>query len=233
MAAAACIITLGAPANAQGETSQFLSLLNDYRVQQGLAPLQLDPELSAIAQEWAEYTASVGESRHPEDLTAGVDLPWLRLAENVASGPTPTAIWQGLIDSPGHHKNIVDDRYTHIGIGAAYSADGDLYISQRFMQIMPTPELEPAAPPAPPPTEPPPSEPLATFAPEPPAEVLGAVLARDVNLAVIPAITYGELAGGPAPVDDDGNVLAIVLVALAGAAALGGASVFHLRSRRT
>jgi len=231
LAVLAAPMTPAGAGSIENDRAQFVGYLNQLRVSQGLAPLQVDPELTALAQQWAEHVAVVKQMVHPDDPRVGVTSPWLRLGENVAFGSTTEITWQGLLDSPAHYTNMVDPGFTHVGIGIAY-ADGVQYINQRFMEIGPPP-----LPQAPPDTEPPPPPPPPEPPPppvEPPSQVLGAVVARDVNLAVIPPIRYGGAVGNPSPVPTTTNGLPILAIVATVVALLAvGAAGWAWHARRT
>jgi uncharacterized protein YkwD len=170
--------------NADGEA--YFAKINALRTSLGLGSLQLDPELTGLAQAWAEHMAATDSLAHPPDITQGVTSPWTRLGDNMASGPTFDSTWQALVESPVHYKNLTDPEFTHVGIGVAYLPDGTQYTHEWFMTLPPV-DLVPEPEPEPEPLVLPP-------APVPearPTEVLPDVLFRGINLAVIPPISYG------------------------------------------
>jgi hypothetical protein len=63
----------------------------------------------------------------------GMKVAWL--AENVGLADSPDAVHEGLMESPGHRVAILADEATHVGIGAAYDADGDLLVTQVFLKL--------------------------------------------------------------------------------------------------
>ena len=55
------------------------------------------------------------------------------LGENVAFGyPTPAAVMDGWMTSPGHRANILNCAFRGIGVGVATGGDGRLYWTQNF-----------------------------------------------------------------------------------------------------
>lgn len=231
---AAGIASAGPGGSIEAERAQFLAYLNQLRASQGLPALQVDPELTALAQEWANGIAAARQMVHPDNPGAYVSTPWLRLGENVAYGSTTEITWQGLVDSQAHYQNMVDPGFTHVGIGVAW-VDGVQYVTQRFMEAAPAGAFEP--PPAEAPALPPPP-PVELPAPvEEPTQVLAESLERSaVNVAVIPPIRYGELAASIAPAtdtgDDGGPPIALLIVIAAAAVLLAGAATWAARSRR-
>lgn len=122
------------------ETRQF-ELLNEDRVANGLAPLECDLRVTAVALEHSRDMAERGYFDHvnpdgesPWDRVerAGID-GWRGVGENIAAGyPTPEDVQAGWMDSPGHRANILDDQYTHVGVGV-YDDNGTLYWTQVFV----------------------------------------------------------------------------------------------------
>ena len=52
--------------------------------------------------------------------------------ENVAGAATLVRAHRALWLSPSHRGNLLDDRYTRIGIGVVTSDDGRVYVTQLF-----------------------------------------------------------------------------------------------------
>ena len=100
------------------DESQLLALVNDYRAGLGLAPLQDDPSLVAIAransQRMAEQRQLGHEGFDQRHRQAGGRV----CVENLAAGFRRVgpllAGWQA---SPGHDRNLRDARISHAGIG--------------------------------------------------------------------------------------------------------------------
>jgi hypothetical protein len=187
------------PVGAQtSDRDRYLANMNALRASLGLNALQLDPELTALAQDWAEHMAATEQLEHPPDIRVGVSTPWLELGDNTARGSTFEMAWDALINSPVHYYNLTHPTFTHVGIGVAWSASGVQYTHEWFMTVRPVEQAPPEAPaPEPEPEAVPPPSPE----PEPPAQVLGTVELAPVNLAVIPLVEYGQAAGVVEPVD--------------------------------
>lgn len=190
-----------APADVNG----YLARTNELRAGLGLPPLVLDPELTSVAQSWAEQMAATGVLDHPPDVAAGIDdSRWLELGDNIGKGSTFEIAWQALVESPVHYKNLTYPTYTHIGIGVALAPDGTQYVNQRFMTAAPV-EVAPE-PTAPAPTVAQPQQPEAVAPVDPLATgVAGISLTRDVNVAVIPPIRYGRVADAALTESADGS----------------------------
>lgn len=58
---------------------------------------------------------------------------WTALGENVAYGYTTVeSVMAGWMSSPGHRANILNENFTHVGVGLAYSTGGTPYWTQVF-----------------------------------------------------------------------------------------------------
>ena len=129
----ACVLLAGTTLCAQtldSEQALFLSLINSYRSQNGLAPLQVSPTLQTASQWMSTDMATKNYFSHTDSL--GRD-PFQRMnafgynysyaGENIAAGNSGAQAtfnqWQG---SPGHNQNMLNPNYKAIGIGRAYNA---------------------------------------------------------------------------------------------------------------
>jgi uncharacterized protein YkwD len=163
--------------------AQTVALVNAYRTGLGLRPLAVSSALQASASWKARHMAEYGYMAHPDPAppvarstaermaACGVTGSW---GENIAAGyPTPSSVFNGWINSPGHRANIENASYVSIGSGAAASASGQVYWAQTFgtsggSAPPPAPVPVPPPPPPPPPTTPkPPSPPPAQPGPAP------------------------------------------------------------------
>ncbi|OHO63942.1 CAP domain-containing protein [Corynebacterium sp. HMSC036D02] len=125
-----------APApRASASVQGIIKQTNAQRVANGLAPLRVDPNLTNLAQDWANTLSRDGKTRHrrnywthyPAGLPAG--------GENVLqawSDYSDARVVQLWMDSPGHRTNLLDPRAKSVGIGMAVGADGKLYAVQNF-----------------------------------------------------------------------------------------------------
>ena len=118
--------------------SSFLTRTNQLRASVGAPALAPHGTLDSKAQSWAATLASRGTLTH-SSLSAGLEsVNWYSIGENLASG-TESGDWslrlhQALVASPGHYSNLVDRRYTHMGVGSA-SAGGKVYVVEVFAEI--------------------------------------------------------------------------------------------------
>lgn len=117
----------------------FLDRTNSLRASQGLPALHEHDQLTDKAEAWAQHMARTGRLAH-SDLAAGLEgLPWTALGENVGVS-TPTAdtlrtIHEKLASSPTHRANMLNARFTHMGVGVATSADGRVWVAEVFADL--------------------------------------------------------------------------------------------------
>jgi hypothetical protein len=147
LAAAACFVVLGgARAHAEaipGAAERVLTLVNQERTRAGVAPLSMDPQLTAAAQKFSEHMASANFYSHngPDGSTplgrmnaagfAGTGT-W---GENIAAYYSDAdAVMQVWMASPGHRANILNPAFTHIGIGVGMNPNSQwkYYWTQDF-----------------------------------------------------------------------------------------------------
>lgn len=117
------MLTVGLPtaARADGPSDEVGGAVNAQRAAVGAAPLVRDAALDAAAVEWAQILAGTAGISHSTDTwrQARARAGWtLCCGENVAAGyGTAASVMSGWMGSPGHRANILDARYTTIGIG--------------------------------------------------------------------------------------------------------------------
>lgn len=131
-----------APSNAGELASQVVALTNAERARAGLAPVVLNFELNASAQGYADTLAPgncFGHQCGPlPQLSQRVESAgytgWSALGENVAAGAlSPEQVVAGWMSSPGHRANILNGRFTELGVGIASSGGHyGVYWTQHF-----------------------------------------------------------------------------------------------------
>lgn len=119
------------PGSAPSLTDQIVTLTNNFRRQNGLAPVTLNPQLSSAAQshsqnmalqDYFEHTSPTGSTPGQRATAAG--YRWSRVAENIGAGYTSAeSVVQGWINSPGHRANLLDARVREIGVGYFFLAN--------------------------------------------------------------------------------------------------------------
>ncbi|MCP3029968.1 CAP domain-containing protein [Halobacillus sp. A1] len=117
---------------------QVVELTNEERAKQGLEPLELDTELSAVAKDKSIDMQQNNYFSHdspthgsPFDMMNAYGIDYTTAGENIAMGQTsPEEVVQGWMNSQGHRENIMNSSFTHIGVG--HTEDGN-YWTQMFI----------------------------------------------------------------------------------------------------
>jgi uncharacterized protein YkwD len=148
---------------------RMLSVLNDERMRNGLAPLAPDDTLANVARWRSDDMASRNYFSHDiggylvfsvlrdtgySYRTAGENLAYNYYTEDRSVSEAHAA----LLRSPSHRENMLRPDFTHAGIGVAVVADGRRIYTQLFSTPYAQMPQKPAPPPAPPTLE---VEPLA------------------------------------------------------------------------
>ncbi len=117
----------------------ILQLVNEERVKVGLNPLQLDYELTKVAQikstdmQDNHYFSHVSPTYgSPIAMVEAFDITgWNKIGANIAMGhQSPKSVMNSWMNSPDHKSNILKPEYTHIGIGHTEEAN---YWTQIFL----------------------------------------------------------------------------------------------------
>ncbi len=123
---------ISAPMPFGAEVSQ---LVNQARAAAGLPPVVGNGALScaAVGQSADQATRQVMTHNGSNGSTAGARMSycgygWSTWGENVAAGQSSAQqVMQAWMNSPGHRANILNPRFTQIGIGAVASGAGTIY----------------------------------------------------------------------------------------------------------
>jgi hypothetical protein len=67
------------------------------------------------------------------------------VAENVAYNTSAATIHARLMQSPAHRANILNPAFNSVGVGEVVSADGRIFVTERFARIDASPEAAPKA----------------------------------------------------------------------------------------
>lgn len=114
-------------------------LLNEDRKAAGLETLKVNLQLSRLAADYAmdmnkrKFFAHIDpDGKDPFDRMAaiGVDLP--NEGENIALSPDVETAHRMLMESPLHRENILNPKFTEIGIGVRPDSRGGVYLVQEF-----------------------------------------------------------------------------------------------------
>ncbi len=135
--------TASAPSTTTSDVSAFeqevVKLTNAERTKAGLTPFKTDDQLMAAAREKSQDMQSKNYFSHtsptfgsPFDRMKALGISYKSAGENIAQGQrSPQEVVQAWMDSPGHRANILNEKFTHIGVGYVKSGN---YWTQQFIQ---------------------------------------------------------------------------------------------------
>ncbi len=117
-----------------------VNLLNQARQNEGLEPLKVNLQLSKLAADFAidmrnrKFFAHVDpDGKDPFDRMAAVGIDFPNAGENIALSPDVETAHRMLLESPLHRENILNPKFTEIGIGVRPDARGGVYLVQEFI----------------------------------------------------------------------------------------------------
>ncbi len=122
----------------QPEAEQLLALVNQARAAAGVGPLKWDGALAIAARKHClrmvvegpiahRYGGELDLSERASQAGAHFDL----IEENIAVGPTPSAIHDEWMNSPGHRTNMLNPQVDRVGI-ALVANRGVLYATADY-----------------------------------------------------------------------------------------------------
>jgi uncharacterized protein YkwD len=133
----------GQPAKAHvlsPQEMQAVVLLNESRRNAGLEPLKVNLQLSKLAADYAvdmrtrKFFAHVDlDGKDPFERMAAIGIDFPNAGENIALSPDIVIAHQMLMDSPLHRENILNPKFTEIGIGVRPDSRGGVYLVQEFI----------------------------------------------------------------------------------------------------
>lgn len=115
---------------------KMIDMINQERIAVGVKPVKLDLRLAAVGRAKANdmiinnyfsHTSPTYGSPWAMMQQVGLTVSWA--GENIALNKSVENAMAGFMQSPGHRANILDPRFTHVGIGIA----GNIYV-QEFLQ---------------------------------------------------------------------------------------------------
>ena len=126
----------------------LLDQVNADRAAHGLAPLQADPEVTAIARTRAAAQLSAPSLTHYDasgkvaiqGLLAGANTTYSLAGENLArlraeDAEAAAQAEVALMNSPTHRKNILEPRFNRLAVGLVRAPDGRLIFAQIFRAV--------------------------------------------------------------------------------------------------
>lgn len=130
----------GQTSTISNEASEVIRLVNVERSKNGLAPLKANTELSKVAAVKAQDMINKNYFSHtsptygsPFDMMKKFGINYTAAGENIAYGQkTPAQVMDGWMNSSGHRANILNSKFTEIGVGVAKDKNGTPYWVQMF-----------------------------------------------------------------------------------------------------
>ncbi len=117
----------------------MVNLVNNERAKAGLQPLAVDAKLSQMARVKSKDMADNNYFSHtsptygsPFDMMKKFGISYRTAGENIALNSSVEKAHTALMNSEGHRANILNPKFTHIGIGIV-SKGGSLYFTQEFI----------------------------------------------------------------------------------------------------
>ncbi len=124
--------------NLQDEITMQINLINKERIRFGLNPVISNTDLDRLAllhsddmitRNFFGHINPDGETPNDRRLQFGIPTP---VGENLAISPTSEYTIYGLMQSGVHRKNILDPKWTKLGIGISIDPNGSMYTTQEF-----------------------------------------------------------------------------------------------------
>jgi uncharacterized protein YkwD len=153
------VLRQGSPAMFAGNSaieSDIITLVNNFRVANGVAPLTVNPRLNVAAQihtiDMTAISNVYGPQTALQHTLEGTTRPqvsdrldavgydqWttaFAYGENIAFGyDGAQSVVNGWINSPGHRANILNPNFVETGASVMAAADGTLFFTQEFGKL--------------------------------------------------------------------------------------------------
>ena len=136
------------------DEQEFVARINAERTSRGLNALTIDPLLTQTARAHSREMCDLDYFNHHSPtpgLTSPMDRYMKGLKDSGASSPDYLLVGENifycsifnsvynadyghraLMESPGHRANILDSRFTKIGLGVYHNAKGEFWVTQMF-----------------------------------------------------------------------------------------------------
>ncbi|SFD86175.1 uncharacterized protein, YkwD family [Lentibacillus persicus] len=122
---------------------EVVELVNEERVKRDLEPLEMHSRLSDLARRKSRDMALNNYFSHtsptygsPFDMMRQFDFSFRTAGENIAAGQrSPEQVVESWMNSEGHRENILNEGFTHIGVGYVEDTESPYrtYWTQLFM----------------------------------------------------------------------------------------------------
>lgn len=129
------------PGNVEELRQVIFRLVNEARAREGLAPVTQNDTLEQQATQYACELISYDFFAHQNPVTGSTlgdrarefGYDFLVVGENLAAGqPTPERAFTDWMNSPSHRENIMDPRFTELGVGIRMGGGYGIYWVQEF-----------------------------------------------------------------------------------------------------
>lgn len=125
------------------EEKKLLELTNKERAKENLPPLKPNPQLFIAARKHSANMAKQSKMEHvldgktPFDRIKSTGYKYLLAGENIAyANYSIKEVVEGWMDSKPHRKNIMEPKFSEIGLGAVENKEGITYYTQVFGRPM-------------------------------------------------------------------------------------------------
>ncbi len=121
------------------DSAGIRAMLNAARASEGLKPLAADAALDQLAAEHSARmmaTRTVGHDVGDGDPSArlrAAGVSYRSSGENVAGAASLSRAHRALWASPSHRRNVLESRFSRVGVGVSRSDDGRVWVTELFL----------------------------------------------------------------------------------------------------
>ncbi|MDI3548687.1 MAG: hypothetical protein PWR10_2339 [Halanaerobiales bacterium] len=119
---------------------QMLSMINKERTSRGLEPLQMDPRLVNLARKKSQDMIDNNYFGHnsptygsPFKMLNDAGIKYRTAGENLAGNSSVSGAHRALMNSSGHRRNILNPKFTKVGIGIKKGGPYGYMFTQLFI----------------------------------------------------------------------------------------------------
>ncbi len=119
--------------------NKMLELVNAERAKVGVSPLVMDQKIVAVARSYSRdmfvrkyFSHYSPEGEDAADRLQKGGVSFVLAGENLAYSPDLMAAHEGLMESPGHKRNILDPEFHRVGIGIIATDSFGIMVTQNF-----------------------------------------------------------------------------------------------------
>lgn len=129
------------PAELTADEKEMVQLINQERTSKGLAPYQVDMQLTKVARIKAQEMVDKGYFSHtsptygsPFQMMETFGINYMAAAENIAQNQTVSGAHQMFMNSSGHKANIMSSTYDYVGIAVVNGGPYGKTFVQMFLK---------------------------------------------------------------------------------------------------